>query len=574
MTHTIPSTPSAIDRIADSYVEKATALNPLLASGLGVPGHDRDMPDLSPAGLDAEADLARTTLADLDDAEAAARDAGEELSQNDRLTLAAMRERLGLDLEMHEKLIPHSQVNNITSPIQGLRAVFDQMPTTGDTDAEAVENWDVIRERLTKIPAALEGFAESLRFAADKGVLSAQRQLRIGAEEAHGFAAADGFFAQLITQAPSSDEQLAAGLRDAADQARGAYAQLADVLDELHPSAPEADAVGEDAYRLHSRAYIGAEIDLEDTYRWGVRELLGILEEQRQIAARINEHYGNGGGDDVDAAYASLNEDEAWLVHGSDNLKAWMQEKSDAAVAALADEHFDIPEQLHTLECMIATTGSGGIYYTPPSEDLTSRPGRMWWDVPEGVTAFHTWKETTTVYHEGVPGHHLQLGTQTMQAGLGRLNRWRALMCWISGYGEGWALYAERLMDELGFLAEDAERLGMLSEQRMRAGRVVLDIGLHTGRPVPEEFGGGEWTYEKAWEFMTEFWGLGEEHRRFELHRYLGWPGQAPSYKVGQRVWERLRAESPLPSRQFHDRTLALGALPLSILEDAVKEMR
>ncbi|MGO1257890.1 MAG: DUF885 domain-containing protein, partial [Brachybacterium sp.] len=200
------------------------------------------------------------------------------------------------------------------------------------------------------------------------------------------------------------------------------------------------------------------------------------------------------------------------------------------------------------------------------------RPGRMWWDVPTGTTEFHTWLETTTVYHEGVPGHHLQVGTQTLQAST--LNRWRALMCWVSGHGEGWALYAERLMDQLGHLSDDGDRLGMLDAQRLRAGRVVLDIGLHCGLSMPEGLAGsagGAWSFEKAWDFMSAHWGVTEAEQRFELNRYLGWPGQAPSYKIGQRVWEQLRAATTEPARDFHRRALQLGSLPLSVLEEALR---
>ncbi|MGO2773545.1 MAG: DUF885 domain-containing protein, partial [Brachybacterium tyrofermentans] len=298
--------------------------------------------------------------------------------------------------------------------------------------------------------------------------------------------------------------------------------------------------------------------------------LRSVVAEQEEVARRINDRHGNGGGSSVEAAKASLNSDPARILHGTEALRSWMQDLSDRAIEELAGTHFDIPDPLRRLECRIARTGSGGIYYTGPSEDLT-RPGRMWWDVPASTTEFHTWLETTTVYHEGVPGHHLQVGTQTMQAST--LNRWRAMMCWVSGHGEGWALYAERLMDQLGYLSDDGDRLGMLDAQRLRAGRVVLDIGLHVGLSMPEDLAGsagGDWTYDTAWDFMSAHWGVTEAEQRFELNRYLGWPGQAPSYKIGQRVWEQLRAQSALPARDFHRQALELGSLPLSVLEGAL----
>ena len=178
-----------------------------------------------------------------------------------------------------------------------------------------------------------------------------------------------------------------------------------------------------------------------------------------------------------------------------------MQELSDRAVADLAGVHFDIPDVMKTLECLIAPTDEGGIYYTGPSDDF-SRPGRMWWSVPAGEDTFTTWAETTTVFHEGVPGHHLQVATATYRREL--LNNWRRNVCWTSGHGEGWALYAEKLMQELGYLDDPGDHMGMLDMQRMRAARVVFDIGVHLELEIPERWGTGTWTPEKGYGFLKE----------------------------------------------------------------------
>jgi hypothetical protein blinB_15402 len=197
----------------------------------------------------------------------------------------------------------------------------------------------------------------------------------------------------------------------------------------------------------------------------------------------------------------------------------------------------------------------------------------MWWSVPEGVTEFTTWQEKTTVHHEGVPGHHLQVGQAVAQAE--NLNRWRSLVCWVSGHGEGWALYAERLMDEFGFL-NPGERLGMLDGQRLRATRVVLDLGIHLGKPAFERYGGGIWDYDKCWQLLRDNVAMEENQLRFEFHRYLSWPGQAPSYRIGQRIWEELRddaasrAGADFDLRDFHDRALAVGSLPLDVLREVL----
>jgi uncharacterized protein (DUF885 family) len=259
-----------------------------------------------------------------------------------------------------------------------------------------------------------------------------------------------------------------------------------------------------------------------------------------------------------------------------------MQELSNRTVAALNGVHFDIAEPIRRLECRIAPTKDGGIYYTGPSEDF-SRPGRMWWSVPEGVEDFSTWQETTTVFHEGVPGHHLQVAQAVYRHEV--LNRWQRLLCWVSGHGEGWALYAERLMADLGFLDDPGDRLGMLDGQATRAARVVVDIGVHLALDVPDGLvrrdglAPGPWTYESVYAFMRKHTRMPDETLRFEVDRYLGWPGQAPSYKIGERIWlvarddARNRKGEAFDIKEFHRAALDLGALGLDPLRDALARL-
>ena len=295
------------------------------------------------------------------------------------------------------------------------------------------------------------------------------------------------------------------------------------------------------------------------------------MAEQRQVAALIA-----GPGASVPQAVAVLDADPARQVHGTAALQDWMTSVSEAAIEALDGIHFGIPAELRRLECRIAPTSTGGIYYTAPSDDW-SRPGRMWWSVPPGVSEFSTWRERTTVYHEGVPGHHLQIGSAV--ANKDELNTWRRLVCWTSGHGEGWALYAERLMAELGFLDDPGDRFGMLDAQMLRAARVVFDIGVHLGKPAPDGFGAGSWDAAKGWDFLRAHVATDEGTLRFEWNRYLTWPGQAPSYMIGQRMWQELRRDAAAAAaergetfsvRDFHARALAVGSLPLPVLRAAV----
>jgi uncharacterized protein (DUF885 family) len=293
----------------------------------------------------------------------------------------------------------------------------------------------------------------------------------------------------------------------------------------------------------------------------------------RAVSGRIA-----GSGASIDEAVAVLDADPARRIVGKEAFRDWMQQLADRAVTELNGTHFDIPEQVLRLECCIAPTSDGAIYYTGPSEDF-SRPGRMWWAVPDGDTEFSTWKEVTTVYHEGVPGHHLQVGQTQVRAEL--LNRWQRLLCWCSGHGEGWALYAERLMDELGYLADPGDKLGMLDGQSLRATRVIVDIGMHLELEIPRDnpFGfhpGERWTPELGYEFLRAHCRMSDEVLRFEWRRYLGWPGQAPSYKIGERIWlqahddAKARKGADFDLKAFHRDALNLGSLGLDPLRKAL----
>ncbi|MEW1955023.1 DUF885 domain-containing protein [Terrabacter sp. NPDC080008] len=547
-----------VDRIAEAYFDAAVALSPINATYLGVPGRDEDLDDLSPAGSAAHSELRRRTLAELEAATPA--------DDVDAVTVAAMTERLQLAEDRYAAGLDEMSLNVIASPLQGVRDVFDLMPQ------DTPEHWRTFAVRLGKIPAALEGYRESLLLARERGQVTPRRQVVACAEQTRDLVADDGYFTKVVADATVDGAPLDGDLRDAlatgARAAATAYAQMADWLEqELLPHAPEADACGIERYQLESRHFLGATVDLEETYRWGQQEVAHLHAQMTEIAEGLEP------GASVERGVEILDADDRYALHGTDALKAWMQERADEVIANLKDVHFDIPGPVQRIECMIAPTQTGGIYYTGPSDDF-SRPGRMWWSVPKGNTEFRTWNELTTVYHEGVPGHHLQVAQTVYRSQL--LNRWRRLESWVSGHGEGWALYAERLMAELGYMDDPGNRMGWLAGQSLRAARVVIDIGVHCGFEAPDEVGGGAWDYDKAWTYLTRYGFMDEKILRFELNRYLGWPGQAPSYKVGERLWLQLREEvkqregDSFDLKAFHRRALDIGSVGLDTLRTAV----
>jgi uncharacterized protein (DUF885 family) len=365
-------------------------------------------------------------------------------------------------------------------------------------------------------------------------------------------------------------ESLRAELDSAARAAAKAYGELATFLREtIAPVAPTEDAVGAEVYRLWSRLYLGAAVDLAEAYEWGWAEFGRIEAEMKAVADRIKPGAG------IAEAAAALDADPRYQLTGQPALVSWMQELSDQALADLRDVHFEIPDELMRLDCRIAPPGGPvGAYYTSPTDDF-SRPGQMWWSVPADREEFSTWREVTTVYHEGVPGHHLQVATAVHEAA--RLNRFQRLLAWVPGYGEGWALYAERLMREFGYLDDDGNLLGMLDAHLFRAARVIVDIGMHLKLEIPAGTGfheGERWTPDLALEFMTTRTITDPVAVRDEIDRYLGWPGQAPAYKLGERLWLaarddlRTRHAAAFDLKRFHMEALRMGPMGLGTLRE------
>jgi uncharacterized protein (DUF885 family) len=545
---------SKIDALANKYLAQLAVNYPSFATSIGLTSGADQMDDYSPAAIERDLKLNRETLSALA--------ALEPTDDVDRVTKDAMTQQLELDIEFHSAGLPYRDLNNIASPAQGIRDVFDLSPTA------TVADWENLASRMRKVKDSLSGYQQTLAIGFGKNDGPAKRQLNEVITQVDQINKPDGFFHEFARDA-KADTQLPATLREelvaAAIDATNAYAAFGEFLKTWLPKASEQDAIGRERYRLLSKRFLGAEIDLDETYQWGIEELARVVAEQEAVANEILA------GASVAEAIAHLENDPATKLHGTDALQKWMQRLSDKAIEDLGKTHFDIAEPIRKLECMIAPTKHGGIYYTGPSDDF-SRPGRMWWSVPEGVETFDTWRETTTVYHEGVPGHHLQVAQATFIRET--LNDWRRLASWTSGHGEGWALYAERLMDELGYLATPADRLGMLDGQRMRAARVVLDLGVHLAKPRLD--GTGVWDFDYALDFMSKNVNMSPEFVRFEVTRYFGWPGQAPSYKIGQRIWEQIRNDyqerkgAEFDMKKFHSTALNLGGLGLDALKEAM----
>ena len=548
---------SVINEIADRFVSEYALLNPIVATTMGVVGYDELMPDLSPAGFAAVEDLIKSTLAAIRRTSPA--------TDREQIAKEAMIERLTIATELYQADDVTSELNVIDSPIQFVRQVFDLMPV--DTE-EARHN---LIARMNQVPAVYAGLCQTYREAASRGRVAPRRQVLACAKQCAEWSAARGGFYTGLVERIGATGQIRADLDRAAEAATAGTAEFGRFLEtELLPLAGPLDAAGRDRFERASRFFLGAQIDPDEAYAWGWSEVIRIEEEIRQVAAKITPS------GSVPEAVAALEADPDRRIRGREALRDWMQGVADSTIAELNGVHFDIPEPACRIEAMIAPTEDGGVYYTGPSEDW-SRPGRMWWAVPNGVDDFSTWKELTTIYHEGVPGHHLQVAQAVFMRD--QLNRWQRLMGWVAGHGEGWALYAERLMDDLGYLSDPGGKLGMLDAQLLRAARVVVDIGIHVELPIPADspwHPGERWNAELTWEFLRSRVQTDDHLLRFELDRYLGWPGQASSYKLGERSWlqarddARNRKGAEFDLKRFHSQALELGPMGLDPLQAAL----
>ncbi|MCL6734442.1 DUF885 domain-containing protein [Streptomyces neyagawaensis] len=552
--------------VADSYVDDLIALDPLTGTYLGVKESSSRLPDTSPAGLEARAELIRTTLARLDEAE---RRPGAD-SDIERRCARLLRERLTAELAVHEADEHLRAVGNMATPPHEVREVFTITP------AETEEDWAAIAERLRAVPTAYAGYRESLALGLDRKLYAAPRPTETFIGQLTEWADTDGegrgWFEGFASEGP---ESLRAELDEAARGATRAVAELRDWMRDVYAPAIEGapNTVGRERYARLARYFTGADLDLDEAYAYGWSEFHRLLGEMRQEAEKILP-----GAETPWVALAHLDE-HGRHIEGVDEVRAWLQSLMDGAIEALDGTHFDLAEPVRKVESCIAPPGGAAApYYSAPSEDF-SRPGRTWLPTM-GATRFPVYDLVSTWYHEGVPGHHLQLAQWVYVKD--DLSRYQATIGGVSANAEGWALYAERLMDELGFLKDAEERLGYLDAQMMRATRVIVDIGMHLELEIPADspfHPGEQWTPELAEEFFGSHSSRPADFVESELTRYLTIPGQAIGYKLGERAWllgrekARQRRGDAFDAKAWHMAALSQGSLGLDDLVDELSQL-
>jgi uncharacterized protein (DUF885 family) len=552
--------------VADAYVDELVALDPITGTFVGVKESSSRLPDLSPAGEEAQAELSRRTLARLDEAE---RQPGAD-SDVERRCARLLRERLTAGLAVYEAEEGLRAVSNLSSPAHGVRQVFTVTP------AQSEEDWTAIAERLRAVPAALEGYRESLALGLERKLYGGPRATATFVEQLGQWADADGeghgWFEQYVAAGP---ESLRSELDAAARSATEAVVALRDWVRDVYAPAIEGtpNVVGRERYARWVRYFNGTDLDLDEAYAYGWSEYHRLLGEMRTEAEKILP-----GAATPWVALAHLDE-QGTHIEGVDEVQRWLQSLMDEAIDKLDGTHFDLAERVRRVESRIAPPGSAAApYYTPPSDDF-SRPGCTWLPTM-GQTRFPIYDLVSTWYHEGVPGHHLQLAQWKHIAE--DLSRYQASVGMVSANAEGWALYAERLMDELGFLTDPERRLGYLDAQMMRAARVIIDIGMHLELTIPDDspFHPGErWTPALAQEFFAAHSSRPADFVESELTRYLSMPGQAIGYKLGERAWllgrekARERHGDAFDLKAWHMAALSQGSLGLDDLVDELSQL-
>lgn len=533
--------------ISDKFTDDWARLNPISATNYGIAGVEDQLTDYSPDGEAARTDLYKSTLTQL---ESSPKD-----DPTQEFAADVLSRWLGERIERYESGKWRRDVNHIFSPFQVMRDVFDVMPRD---DADQVA---AVGSRLDGFGAMVDGHIESLRLGLERNETVARRQVESVIQQAE-FAASDDSLFKLLAE--GHDELL-----PSVERAKEGSARFAAFLSNSYlPASRPEDGVGRDEYLRGAEEFLGMTLDPEETYEWGWEEIRRIREEMRRSAEEVDASM------TVEEVIELLETDPARSAATREEFVEFISNLQLQAIDQLAGTHFDVPQELRTVTVNVAPPGVPlGAWYHGPSEDF-SRPGSIWY-APGERERLPYYQEVSTGYHEGFPGHHLQVGTAMFEKE--NLSRFQRAVIWYSGSGEGWALYAERLMDELGYFEKPEYRLGLLNSQLFRSCRIVIDIGSHLGLRIPDDaplYAGEAWTYERAVDYMNIVGIQPRDMSESEVKRYLGWYGQAISYKVGEReildIRDQAHSRPHYDPREFHRKMLAAGAIRLDHLREVM----
>ena len=539
---------TAVNDLADRFWNGVLERDPLWATLLGDERFNDRWPDLGADGRAAEEAAYRTVLAE---AKAIPGDGldPEQVITRDLLVLVAKNHLESLAQKQYQLAIDH-----MSGPQVWPAEVAQYQP------ADSPERLDLLLRRYAAYPAMIEQYISTLAEGVDDGRTAAAVPVRRAIEQIERMLAtpaADAPAATMVQAAEDDQPRIVAAVED--DIYVG-LRRLRDYLaEEYEPHARQQPGLsatpgGDEAYRLAIRMQTTVDTTAEEVHAFGLADLETIEAEKDEIARRL-------GHADRHALREALAKDAANHTDDPATLVRLAQEQTDRAYA-VAPRYFG---RLPSANCIVKAVESyrevesPPAFYMPPSVD-GARQGQYYINTYQPMER-QLHKIAAITFHEATPGHHFQIAIEMELDGLPAFRTLGARMAGVA-YVEGWGLYCERLADEMGLYGSDEERLGMLDAQSFRAARLVVDSGLHAMN----------WTREQAIDFMHERGSLPPVDAAIEVDRYTIWPGQALSYKLGQREIERARAEvsaamgERFDLRAFHDQVLAHGSLPLATL--------
>jgi uncharacterized protein (DUF885 family) len=539
----------AINEIADRFFEGVLERDPIFATILGDDRYDDRLPDLGPEGRAEEARVYRALLAEVEPIDPDGL-APEQVITRDMLLLVARNQ-----LEAQERKLYQLAINHI-SGVQLMPVMVAQYQV-----ADAPEKLEKLLTRFAAYPTAVEQHIETLREGLADGRTAATVPVRKQIEQIERMHATPTEQFPAVTLAHVADEEARSRVAAAIDEhVKPALKRLSEFLAaEYEPRAmaePGIGAVpdGQDLYRLAIRMQTTVATTAQEVHAFGLEDLSRIEAEMDEIAQRL-------GHADRHALKAALQTDPTNHADSREAIVELARQQTQRAYAE-APKYFG---RLPSADCVVVPVEEYRERETPPAFYMQpsldgSRQGQYYINTyqPE-ERQLH--KIAAITFHEATPGHHFQIAIEMELRGLPRFRTLGGRMAGVA-YVEGWGLYCERLADEMGLYLDDRERLGMLDAQAFRASRLVVDSGLHAMG----------WSREKAIAFMHERGTLPMVDAEIEVDRYTIWPGQALSYKIGQREIERARREvsekmgDRFDLRTFHDEVLGHGSLPLATL--------
>jgi uncharacterized protein (DUF885 family) len=538
-----------LETLGEELWERWMADNPMMATILGDHRFDDRFDDPSLAAEDERIASRRAIAARARSVDPAGLDAEDRVSR-DVLSFIADGEADELEMRAADFF-----VNPATGIQATLPTALSQVTLTEPDHAEA------LIERYAGIGAALGVLAERLGDGAARGRTTADLLVDATIAQVDAYLASDlATDPYLAIRPPSSfSDAESTAWRDRLSDAvvahvRPGFSTYRDTLvDQVRPVARSVDRPGlswlpggEEVYRRLIRLHTSLDMSPDEVHRIGLEQVDRLAEEYRSLGPQVV------GTDDVGEVFERLRATELHFETGAEVVAA-----AEAALGRAKARMGDWFGRLPLADCTVAEVGSGPTaFYYPPSGDGT-RPGSFFVNTSDPRT-WGRYEIMATAFHEGIPGHHLQLAISQELAGVPAYRRYAP----IAAYAEGWGLYAERLADEMGLYESPLERLGMCSADSMRATRLVVDTGLHAHG----------WSRQRAIDYMAANTPMQPGLIANEVDRYIGWPGQAVSYMVGRLEIQRLRAEAEaglghrFDIKGFHDVVLGSGLVPLCTL--------